>query len=480
VGVLDSLRDRVIRWQYRRGAQFLRTATPEQLQAISERKVLSAFHRAARSVPAYAQILREHGVRASDITSIEAFREKVPILDKETVFAAHELRDLCVGGNLDGIRLFYSSSGHSGTFSYGVESADDAKTAALGVEFALDSAIGIFDRKTLFINCLPMGVKVHSRTLALAETSVRADVIWALIRKLKDDYEQFLLIGEHLFLKAVIDGGPDNGVDWKKILVHIITGAEYVSESFRSYVASRTGSDPDRPETGVFGINFGLSELSFSVFQENTRTIRIRRKAYEDSALRWALYGRETTICPSVMHYYPHQTYIETTEGEDGRQELVVSMLDPKRKLPLIRYNTKDTVRLLSHDELGGILRETGHEELIPEFRLPIGISWGKFKPLVTTSGQRIYSEQAKEALYTDHDVATAVTGNFRLREEGSGPELLIQLRPSVEPKEAWARALATHLKDYLEADPPQIMMLRYHEFPYHFEHDFERKTQYV
>ncbi len=476
---VEGIRDRLIRRQYSRIARYLSTASPEQLASAGQRKALKAFHRAAQRVPAYREILRRHGVDPKDITTIEQFRKKVPIVDKETIFAANELRDLCPSGNLDDISLFYSSSGHSGVFSFGVETRADAKKAALALEFALQNNFGVLDRKTLLVNCLPMGIKIQTRTLPLAETSLRADVIQALVRKLKDDFDQFLLIGEHAFLKKVIEEGAEQDVPWKDLVVHVITGAEYIAENFRSYLGSLLGIDFDSPQKGMIGVNFGLSELAVSIFSENNHTIRIRRQAHADLDFRKALYGRETPICPNIMQYHPHQTFIETVPGPDGRNELVVTMLDPAFKIPMIRYNTKDIVQIMPYADLAEILKDFGHESLLPPFRLPVGIIWGKMKPLITKGGQKIYPEYVKEALYSDFSIANTITGNFRLTEETDGPALLLQLRRGRQCRKSLADEIGKHLKNFIEQDIP-IRILPFEQFPYGLEHDFERKNRYV
>lgn len=479
MGFLEHIRNRLIRRQYSRITRQLITTTPEKLVAAGQRRLLETFHRAARTVPAYMEILRLNGVDPKEITTIEQFRKKVPVVDKETIFATNELRDLCMGGCLDNISLFYSSSGHSGVFSFGVEARTDSKKAALGLEFALNNDFNVLDRNTLLINCLPMGIKLHTRTLPLVQTGLRPDVIWALIKKLKDDFDQFVFIGEHLFLKKIFEDGAEQGIPWKDLVVHVVTGAEYIAENFRSYLASLLGVDFDSPETGMIGINFGLSELAISIFSENCHTLRIRRQAYADRDFRKALYGRDTTICPNIMQYHPSRTFIETIIAPDGSNELVVTILDPTFTIPMIRYNTKDVVEIMSYTDLAEILKDFGYESLLPPFHLPVGIIWGKMKPLITKSGQKIYTENIKEAIYSDFSIANMITGNFRLTEETDGPTLLLQLRKGKKCRESLADDLVKHLKDYVDSDV-RVCVLPFEQFPYGLDHDFERKNQYV
>jgi len=476
--LLRRIRNGLVRRQYARINRYFRTASPEQIRRSGDRRALKAFHRAARLVPAYQKILREHGVDPGEITTIEQFRRRVPIVDKQALFAAYPLRDLCVGGRLDDAFRFHSSSGHTGVFSFGVEGRDDAAKTALGLEFTLHDRFAVLDRHTLLINCLPMGVTIPTRVVPAAATSVRPDVVLALVEQLKDDFEQILLIGEHLVLKKVIEEGAERGIGWEDLVVHAVTGAEFIAEGFRTYLAGLLGLDFDRPQRGLVLVNFGLSELSLNIFSETAETVGIRRLAYEDAGFREALYGRPTTICPNLMQCYPGQTFLETVEGPAGRSELVVTMLDPGLKAPMVRYNTKDFVELLSYRKLAEVLGDFGHASRLPAARLPLGVIWGKWAPLPATAPQAVYPEQVKEALYVSPEVAGKVTGNFRLGEENGQIVLKVQLRQGEQPRPALTELLTAALKRFAQADV-QVRFLPFRQFPFGFAADFGRKNQY-
>jgi len=473
-------RDGIIRWQYGRAVKALSTLPPERIAAAGERRLLKAFHRAAKNVPAYRLFLAERGVDVPRIRTLKAFQREVPFLDKETVFPANEIRDLCAGGSLDDAAAFFSSSGHSGVFSFGVESRKAAPDNALGLEFLLDNALHIFHRRTLLVNCLPMGVKVSTRTLPVAETSVREDVIHALIRKLSNDFRQFLLVGESPFLKKVIEEGEEKGVPWKSLVVHVITGAEYIAENYRTYLADLLGIDFGAPDRGIIAANMGLSELTLSIFSEDAQTIRIRRAAMEDPVFRKALTGEEGRVLPLVMQHYPGQTFLETIPDGEGRSELVVSTIDPSQMLPLIRYRTGDRVAALPYDRLAVLLKEFGKGDLLPRFRLPLYLAWGKNQWLDLGDGTRISPDQVKEALYEDPRVARRVTGNFRLTKRDGGAELLLQLRSDdPEPPADLPETLGKILGAYTEA-PVRITPMPHRRFPHGMAHDYERKMRYI
>ncbi|RNC73134.1 MAG: hypothetical protein ED859_00040 [Desulfuromonadales bacterium] len=423
--------------------------------------------------------MSEKGVNPGAISTIAAFKEKVPFLDKESVFPRNALRDLCVGGHLDDICSFYSSSGSSGVFSFGAETWQSASHAALGLEFLLDQHFQIFRRKTLLINCLPMGVKIATRTIPVADTSVRADVIHALIKKLADDFDQFILVGESPFLKKVIEEGSENGIPWHNLLVNVITGGEFIAENFRSYLGHLLGIDFDSPERGMILVNMGLSELGLSIFREEHRTIQLRRQAHLNRDLRYALFGTGTEVCPLVMQYFPQQTFLETVPGKDGRPELVVSTLGKNLKIPLIRYRTGDTARTMTYPEMALVLKELGRENLLPEFRLPFGMVGGKSVEVELAHGESVSANEVKEALYHDFGVASQVTGNFRLSRENGEVTLLVQLRDGFAATPGLVGKLSAALATYARVKVT-IAILPYRQFPFGIEHNYERKNQYI
>ena len=385
---LSRAREALIRRSFRRIADQLAAADAETLLAGTELRVLRVFREAAKTVPKYRALLERARTSPEKIVSLEGFREHVPVIDKRTWFDS-DLRDVCTGGTLNGIASFYSSSGQTGFFSYGGETRQEQKQAALSLEFSLQQAFHVLDRKTLLINCLPMGVRVHTRSLSLAETSVREDVVWSLLRKLGKEFDQFILLGEHPFLKHVVEGGSEQPapIDWKALCIQVITGGEYIAENFRSYLASQLGLNVEEKGAGSILVNYGLSELSVSIANENWHTVQIRRFAHTDTRFRQALCGSDDAFCPTVMQYYPTQVYLETLPSSGTRQELIATMLDLDRRIPMIRYNTGDCALLVTHAKMVTLLRDFGRADLIPPLALPAVLIWGKSNGLPTAEG---------------------------------------------------------------------------------------------
>lgn len=480
MSLLRDIQSLLTHAQYRRMASALAVASPGALVAKGERRLLQTFHRAASLVPAYRELLRAGGVDASAVRSVRDFAEMVPVVDKETVFVRNRLRDLCIGGSLDGLASFHCSSGHSGVFSFGVETWRELVASARQLEFSLDLAFNVLRRKTLIINCLPMGVKVRTCTVPVADTSVRSDVVLALIEKLSDDFEQFILIGESLFLKKVLEDGIDRGTPWRDLLIHVVTGGEYIAESMRSYFAGIVGFDFSDPSKGSMLVSMGLSELGLSLFSETPELVSLRRHAQEDARLAEALGGRPGEAFPVLMQYNPLLTYVETVPGEEGRPRLVVSILGAEQRIPLLRYNTRDEGQLLSYVSLQAALQRCGYEAFLPRFPLPCALVSGRKQRVAIGKESWLSPDEVKEAIYMDCDVAQAVTGHFSLRGSvDGGGELRLQLRRGRTAPEGASERLAMHLARY-SPGPLSIDLVEFGGFGEKVDMDYERKSRYV
>jgi len=71
-----------------------------------------------------------------------------------------------------------TSSGHGGNgrFSFGLTGREQAAQNEYFIDLAMDEAFQVKARKTLVVNCLPMGVFFSSQCMTVANTSVREDM----------------------------------------------------------------------------------------------------------------------------------------------------------------------------------------------------------------------------------------------------------------------------------------------------------------
>ena len=431
---------------------------------------------AVAHVPAYRDALDRLGVRPEQIRGVRDFQTHVPVIDKASWFGAHDVRALCRGASLDDAVGAYTSSGYSGTFSFGLETASDAARIVQRVDAMLAVFFGADQRRTLLVNALPMGVRVPSSLVAVADTGLRADAVHSVIRKLGPEFAQTILIGEHPFLKRVLEEGADAGIDWKSRVVHMVTGAEVMPENFRAYAGGILGHDETRPDRGYIVMSLGISEVGLSIGQETPLCQRIRRLAHGEARLRQALFG-EAPFCGTVVRYSPEDYFIETPI-QNGRPSLIITTLDHARKVPLVRYATGDWARACPAAEMRDILEASGHDVEPEGLDWPFLLMWGRGRSIVI-NGTPVFPEQIKEAMYADPAVAAATTANFRMEAQRQRLAVRFQLRPRVLP----SADLHGRFEQALAAWTPvrcDVKLIAYHDFREGMELSYQRKFEYL
>lgn len=461
---------RLIRWR-------LAKSTPAGLLASGERKLLGAFRRAARCSPAYRQLLAEAGVVPETIQTPGDFRERCPVLDKPATFGRFAVGELLADDiNVDDLASVLTSSGHGGGgFALGLSTRAQLKDAAFTIDLGLDLAFDIDRRRTLLVNCLPMGVTFQSDTVCVANVSVREDMACAIVKQAGDLFEQIVLCGDPLFLKKLCDYSQDIGLDWRRYRLNAIIGEETFTESFRDYLGGVLGIDPDQPDAGLIGSSMGVGELGLNLFNETRETVALRRACTSDPALRERLLGTAANgmPVPTFMVYNPMRTHIEILDpDEEHIGDLVVTMLDPAIPIPLIRYRTGDRARFVTPEALANAIA--------PEFRpptLPVIALQGRSKDLLPWGG---HVDDFKDVLYRHPEVARQLSGAHRI--EGDAQQVCWRVQANrgagTELSELAGR-LAGGLANRLPGIPVTVQCLAYDDFPYGRTVDYERKFVY-
>lgn len=440
----------------------LETSDVDKLLKKSEKLAIGAFRRAVEKVPAYKKLLKENGVNPDKVQTIEDFKRLVPIIDKKGTFIRYEgqIKELCMNRSLSRLSSILTSSGHSGRFSYGLEDRERLKLTGLWIDALMDYHIGIKGKAILLINCLPMGVKVPSRQMTIADVSVRPDMVLSLIKNFGKDFDRIILVGENLFIKSLMEEGLEKGFDWPSYDLRIIVGEEGFPENYRSYIAHLLGKDIDQIDELVVTSSMGISEIGLMVFQETLRTIRFRRRLLKDRKLKEEFLG-EDEILPMVFRYFPTFTYVEAVETPGGKNSLVITSLDMEGILPLIRYRSGDLIRLIDHKKVKAINQLYNHPSLF---------LYGRDEDaLPGVRGLTI--EKIKERLYSDLDLPSKISGFFKVDRKFNS--LKIQLnqycREDFEVKR--------ELSDLFSGFGIDVEVFKYKDFP--FPLDFERKWVY-
>src|SRR3954453_22682734 len=234
-------------------------------------RVLPAFRRAASSI-AYQQLLQESNVSVDSITDLAAFTARCPVLTRENTFCRFPLTDLIAPGVFGESAEVLTSSGHSGRFSFGVITRRQLLAAGAFADEATDAAFQVKSRRTLMINCLPMGVNVPSERMTVASVSVRPDMAVGLIKNFGSYYDQVLVISDPLFLPHLLAHAEAEAVEWPRYQVKVVVGEEFFGEAFRQHVGGRLGYTSRNLDDGVIMSSMGVGELGLHLFHETPVT----------------------------------------------------------------------------------------------------------------------------------------------------------------------------------------------------------------
>jgi phenylacetate-CoA ligase len=458
----------------------LAKSTLEELAQLSERRLLQCFQRAARQSPAYGRLLLEAGARPREIANVHDFVERCPILEKSTTFHRFPLKELIARDvRTRDVATILTSSGAGGSgFALGLGTRAQALRGRWSVDIGLDLAFETDRRRTLVINCLPMGVTFQSNVACVANVSVREDMACAIVDQAGDLFDQIILCGDPLFLKRLCDFSEAHGTDWGRYRLNAILGEETFPESFRDYLAETLRVNVDARDGGLIGSSMGVGELGLNLFHETRETVALRRACRRDPRILEQLLGRagDSLPLPTFLAYNPLGTFVEVIAPDThARGDLVVTVLDRVAPVPLMRYRTGDSAQFVDAAEVAGILGGGNASSKTSAF--PMIALHGRTKDRLP-SGWHV--DEFKDALYRRREVARQLSGAFRLSYEEGALRWDVQLaRDGVaDPAE-----MSTRLRDALSSPAdralPTVVSHSYDRFPYGQTLDYERKFGY-
>ncbi|MDP1853756.1 MAG: hypothetical protein Q8L26_06115 [Candidatus Omnitrophota bacterium] len=440
--------------------KYFRTINPDKLKAQSEYKAVMAFRAAVKNSPAYADFIKKStGIDPRRVNKIQHFKEFVPILDKDKVFGAYsgKIESWCKGTNLDNVGEIVSSSGHSGKFSFGINSRSSQKYSRQLTDIMLDYTFGISRKKTLLINTLAMGIRISSDYVTVADTGPRTDTVIALLKEFAPKFEQVIVAADNNFIKNTLEEARESHVDTKDVKIHLILGEEILAENLRSYLASLLYEDLDNPDGAFIGSSFGIAELGLNLLFETRQSIRLRRVTQKDN---------QFSAPPAIFQYLPTRAYLEEYESKESGTELLMTNLDDSALLPLVRYNTKENAKLIAS----------------PKGELPLNLPfitvYGRDK-LIAKDGLVIRPELIKEALFLNCDVASSVTGYFRISQTDGVLNIDVQLKKGKDNLSQIRDNIQSSFSYFLKF-PHIVNVHPYYSFPFGLELDYERKFRYI
>jgi phenylacetate-CoA ligase len=174
-----------------------------------------------------------------------------------------------------------------------------------------------------------------------------------------------------------------------------------------------------------------------------------------------------------LLSYHPERTFIEIVDPDEERYgAMAISMLDPARQIPLLRYQTGDVARVVDRTRVIEALREHGTTvDRIPGSLLALR---GRAREgLPNGSHVGLY----KDALYANPDLARRFTGATRLVFTGARFTMHAQLARGQSSSVALEGALAREIP--VPVRPARIRLWEYARFPFGMTLDYERKFQH-
>ncbi len=459
-----------------------RTVNPDHLLGTSEDSALQMFYHAFRHVQPYKDFLsKKTDIESIDVTSIESFKTNVPLTDKGLIYG--DIGNILEQMNIEDVNSVLLSSGATGSFSFGINSHEEIRRNTRFLELILDHYYNILSEKTLIINCL--SVKVPSFIdCTFAEIGPRTDSLLYLIQTMSHHYDQTVIIGDNYFIKNSLEEAISAGIDLNPLKLHLVLGGVYLPESLREYLSGLLKINPTDPATGSILSSMGMSEFGFNLFFESMETIRLRKILQKNEKLRKELLGKDAPpYLPMCFNYFPQAFYVEEVQGE-----IVVTTLNKKSQLPLIRYNTKDAGHIIPYSKLNQILAEDAlnTEKLLPHFNSPLVLAFGKVE-FLAVNDIKIYPAQVQDIIYTHPEIAKRTTGYFHLSDRDRKPKLEIQIKKgpvTTHDKHQFQNMCADAFFDYfrgkLTSRDIDIIVEPYARFRWGMEIDYERKFKYI
>jgi phenylacetate-coenzyme A ligase PaaK-like adenylate-forming protein len=481
---IHQIEQRIAKVYFGRQERILRSSRTDIHAGKIERRVLRAFRKAVRVSPAYSCFLREHGVTVSAIRTLADFQREVPLLDKVSFFSRFPAEEIFPGIARNCRGRVWSSSGTSGAATLGYDSHHSAFNA-LAMDFMFHTFFRTLEIKTLFINCLPAAWPIPSLFVQYAAVGPRSDAAISLIKRLGHAYGQFIIGGEPLFLKHLVEEAAAAGIDFSTTSVHLVVGGDYVAENYKKYLLPLINpvhsTNAETPRNAILG-TMGMSELGVVLFFETETVAALRSLAAETPEIAQAL-APEWTMFPELFQYNPFSTFVETnTNQRDGMCSLVLTNLNIHSELPLIRYDTGDHGQVYSFSAFESALaRHRKKEDFSFEFPFPFVVTHGKRREIKLVNDSILDAAACTELIFSSSAIASRVTGSFLLHApyEQATATLEIQLKPDAALPggcETDVDALRTTLA-HRKVD---VTFTPYHQFHSGMGMQYDRKPDYL
>lgn len=410
--------------------------------------MLSLFKEASIRVPAYKDFLKKNQIKAEKITSLSDFL-KVPPINKSNYLRRYKLKDLCWDGSLLKPGIFTATSGSTGESVYFLRN----RNLDFQYSIILESFLKELDCKeaTLVIVCFGMGLWIggiityqayeivsnrSNYPISIITPGINKKEIYSVLKNIAQDFNQTIIVGYPPFVKDIVDGSDEEGIDLKKLNIKFHFAAEAISEELRDYLTKKTEiKNIYRDFISIYG-SADIGAMAY----ESLVSILIRRKAKENKKLFNSIFT-PINKTPTLAQYNPYFINFEEVNGE--------LLLTGNSAMPLVRYAIGDHGGIFSYDEVEKKFKQNGlnlKTELdkanIPtnRYRLPFVFVYERKDLSTTFFGLWVYPEWIKPVLYSD-PLSKFLTGRFTIltkydKSNNQFMEINFELRRNIKESE--------------------------------------------
>lgn len=337
--------------------------TPAQLDAAGRYQALFAFQRAARTVPAYANLLRHLGVDVRCVWSYREFRRRVPLTDARHFLDAYPLSERCAVDALDGGVVAVDSPGAGLTTTGRSERAGlrralrhiltffvDARSRATLAVVLRDAALGLcIDRFADGLRSLASDRRLRLSVAGPVQDAASATDLFAHFLA---PGRQTLLIGSPAALERAAAFVREHAAPGPAPHVSVLCVGAGVTPAWRT----RVGAQLRVARLNRFGgpqlVSCLVDAEQRPLAWESPYTVLISEIAARDERVCRELFGGATPR--PIAQYNPLCTWIESVRGR-----LCVTRSGAE---PRIRYLTDLPGAALSASDVDASLRRHGYD----------------------------------------------------------------------------------------------------------------------
>ncbi|HRN69715.1 MAG TPA: hypothetical protein PLS49_00895 [Candidatus Woesebacteria bacterium] len=419
---------------------------------------INLFHVAVQRVPAYKDFLKKNKVNPNLIKSTKDF-QFLPIINKKNYLTQYPLKDLVLDGNLKNSHSISVSSGSTGHPFFWPRGPLQEFDTTLSHELFLKYIFEIDKKSTLLIVAYSMGmyvagpftfssaqrVAMKGYPLTVVTPSINKKDVLRVIKNLSGNYEQTIIAGYPPFVKDILDAGKEEKIDFFKLKMKFIFGAENFSEEWRHFILNQVNSDSyykssmntyGSADAAILGHESPLSIL--------TRLATIKAGPQNSPFI-------DNKRLPSLNQYNPVLRYFESIENK--------LIFTAAAGIPLIRYDIGDNGGILTYEKVVTWLKNNGvnPEEIFRKnkmldslWKLPFVYLYGRRDFTVTLYGLNIYPENIKNALLYSK-IVKKITGKFILSQEYDNQHnQFLQIKIELQDKIKNSQQLMNEIKNII------------------------------